>query len=63
MQALALATTPPQPVTLIAQAVISVDNLYMTGNEFIRKVKALGKRRGIPVVLNANRGKGSHQTL
>lgn len=63
MQALTLATTPPQPVILIAQAVISVDNLYMTGNEFIRKVKAQGKRRGIPVVLNASRGKGSHQTL
>ena len=35
----------------------------MTGNEFIRKVRALGKRRGIAVVLNASRGKGSHQTL
>ena len=35
----------------------------MTGNEFIRKVRALGKRRGIPVKLNASRGKGSHQTL
>ena len=35
----------------------------MTGIEFIRKVKALGKRRGIPVKLNASRGKGSHQTL
>ena len=35
----------------------------MTGNEFIRKVKALGKQRGIGVMLNAARGKGSHQTL
>lgn len=35
----------------------------MTGNEFIRKVKALGKRRGVSVMLNAARGKGSHQTL
>ena len=35
----------------------------MTGNEFIRKVKALGKQRGVKVVLNASRGKGSHQTL
>jgi mRNA interferase HicA len=35
----------------------------MTGNEFIRKVRALGKRRGMTVVLNASRGKGSHQTL
>lgn len=35
----------------------------MTGNEFVRKVKALGRARGVPVVLNAARGKGSHQTL
>jgi len=35
----------------------------VTGNEFIRKVKALGKSRGIVVKLNASRGKGSHQTL
>ncbi|HEY4069001.1 MAG TPA: type II toxin-antitoxin system HicB family antitoxin [Burkholderiaceae bacterium] len=35
----------------------------MTGNEFIRKLKALGKLRGISVSLNASRGKGSHQTL
>ena len=35
----------------------------MTGNEFIRKVKALGRARNVPVTLNASRGKGSHQTL
>ena len=35
----------------------------MTGNEFVRKVKALGRARGVPVILNAARGKGSHQTL
>ena len=35
----------------------------MKGNEFIRKVKALGKRRGVPAVLNASRGKGSHVML
>lgn len=35
----------------------------MTGNEFIRKLKALGKRHGVAVGLNASRGKGSHQTL
>jgi len=39
------------------------DNVTMTGNEFIRKVKALGKQRGVAVMLNAARGKGSHQTL
>ena len=35
----------------------------MTGNEFIRKVKTLGKARQVVVSLNAARGKGSHQTL
>jgi mRNA interferase HicA len=35
----------------------------VTGNEFIRKLKALGKVRGVTVSLNAARGKGSHQTL
>ena len=35
----------------------------MTGNEFIRKVKALGRQLGVPVRLDASRGKGSHQTL
>ncbi len=35
----------------------------MTGNEFVRKVKALGRARNVPVVLNAARGTGSHQTL
>ena len=35
----------------------------MTGSEFIRKVKALGKARRVGVTLNLSRGKGSHQTL
>ncbi len=35
----------------------------MAGNEFIRKVKALGKQRGVTVALDASRGKGSHRTL
>ena len=35
----------------------------MTGNEFIRKVRAPGKSRGLVVTLDASRGKGSHQTL
>jgi mRNA interferase HicA len=35
----------------------------MTGNEFIRKVKAYGKKKGVAITLNASRGKGSHQTL
>jgi len=35
----------------------------MTGSDFIRKLKTLGKARRIAVSLNAARGKGSHQTL
>jgi mRNA interferase HicA len=35
----------------------------MTGTEFIRKIKILGKRNGIPVQFVARRGKGSHGTL
>lgn len=35
----------------------------MRGDEFIRKVKALGKARKVTVKLDAARGKGSHQTL
>ncbi len=35
----------------------------MKGSEFIRRVKALGRRQGVAVRLDASRGKGSHQTL
>lgn len=35
----------------------------MSGNEFLRRLKALGKRRGVAVRLDAARGKGSHQTV
>jgi mRNA interferase HicA len=35
----------------------------MRGNEFITRVKALGKQNKVAVVLDAARGKGSHQTL
>ena len=35
----------------------------MTGNEFIRRIKALARHRGVQVQLDAKRGKGSHQTL
>jgi len=61
-------TTPEVwlPVTdriQLAYRTFSTDNCQITGNEFIRKVKALGKPGGVAVALNASRGKGSHQTL
>jgi len=35
----------------------------MTGAEFLRKVKRLGKRRGFAVELHGQHGKGSHARL
>jgi mRNA interferase HicA len=35
----------------------------MAGNEFIRKVRRLGRKRGVNVTFVAERGKGSHGTL
>jgi len=35
----------------------------MTGHEFIRKVKKVGRERGVAVQFVARRGKGSHGTL
>ena len=35
----------------------------MTGNEFIRKVKRLGRKNDVAVQFVARRGKGSHGTL
>jgi len=35
----------------------------MTGAEFIRRVRALGRRRGVPVDFIAREGKGSHARL
>jgi len=36
---------------------------FVRGAEFIRKVKKVGRRRGVPVEFVAERGKGSHGTL
>ena len=35
----------------------------MKGNEFIRKVRKLGRQRGVTVAFVPERGKGSHGTL
>jgi len=58
-----IAQPVPKCNSPLANRTISSDNEFMTGNEFIRKVKALGKRRDVEVRLDASRGKGSHQTL
>lgn len=53
------------PITAgwIASRTFRSDNANVKGDEFIRRVRALGKRQDISVLLNASRGKGSHQTL
>ncbi|MDP2999400.1 MAG: hypothetical protein Q8N47_18070 [Bryobacterales bacterium] len=35
----------------------------MRGSEFIRKIKRLGRKRNVTVLLRPERGKGSHATL
>ena len=35
----------------------------MTGNEFIRRIRRLGRQRGLKVAFVPERGKGSHGTL
>ncbi len=35
----------------------------MNGNELIKKIRALGRRRNLPVRFDARRGKGSHGSL
>lgn len=35
----------------------------MTGNEFVRRVRILGRARGVPVRFEAEMGKGSHGRL
>jgi mRNA interferase HicA len=35
----------------------------MTGNEFIRRLRRLGRQRGVRVEFVPERGKGSHGTL
>ncbi len=39
------------------------DTGTVKGAEFVRKVRALGRRRSLSVVFIARRGKGSHGTL
>lgn len=42
---------------------ILTDTVCMNGNELLKKLKGLGKQRGIPVTIEKHHGKGSHATL
>ena len=35
----------------------------MTGNELVRKIKKLGRKRGVPAFYDPGHGKGSHGRL
>lgn len=35
----------------------------MTGNEFERRIRKLGRKRGVPISFDRSRGKGSHGRL
>lgn len=35
----------------------------MTGDEFVRRVRTLGRKRGLPVRFEPRKGKGSHGRL
>jgi mRNA interferase HicA len=39
------------------------DARAVTGAEFIRRVRRIGRKRGVPVRFVATRGKGDHGTL
>ncbi|BAQ67027.1 type II toxin-antitoxin system HicA family toxin [Geminocystis sp. NIES-3709] len=39
------------------------EDRFMRGNEFIKKIQKLAKKRGISETVNSSRGKGSHVTL
>ena len=39
------------------------DHENMKGSELVRKIRKVGRRRGVPVELRMERGKGSHATL
>ena len=39
------------------------DTLAMNGDDFIKKVRRLGKENGVDVRFDKKRGKGSHGTL
>ena len=52
----------PVPNSLAARTFLS-DTEIVRGSEFVRRIQALGKQRGVEVRWTAHRGKGSHGLL
>jgi len=49
-------------ISLASRTFLS-DTSTVRGNEFVRRIQALGKERGVEVRWTAHRGKGSHGLL
>jgi len=52
-----------KPKSTIDLRTFSSDNTFKTSNEFLKRLRALGKLRNVSVDLDAARVKGSHQTV
>jgi len=52
-----------RPTARLDCRTFSSESLAVAGNEFLCRLRALGKRTGLPVALDAARGKDSHQTV
>ena len=39
------------------------DNAHVNGNELLKKLRIIAKKRGLPIKLVKSHGKGSHMTL
>ena len=48
---------------MVARRTDMCDHSAMTGNEFERRIRRLGRSRGVPVSFDSGRGKGSHGRL
>jgi mRNA interferase HicA len=47
----------------VRTSVASTDRSAMTGHEFLKRLRALARLRGVGVQVQSHRGKGSHQTV
>jgi len=55
-------TAEASSISLATRTFLS-DTSAVRGNEFVRRIQALGKEQGVEVRWTAHRGKGSHGLL
>lgn len=58
-----MSINPQRAVVFLDFRSVLSDYTKMTGKEFIRKVKKVGRNNGVVVEFTFRRGKGSHGTL